>query len=74
MKLMHLFGNQKCDVTDNDDDTNDDADRDMIPMCLPCFAEDTKSRIFGTSFNISIKVRERKWNMTDTLLLHDNTF
>ena len=30
-----LIGNQKCDNTD------DNVDGDMIPVCLPCFASDT---------------------------------
>ena len=32
-----LIGNQKCDTVDDND-----ADRDMIPMCLPCLAGDTE--------------------------------
>ena len=32
-----LIGNQKCDTVDDND-----ADGDMIPMCPPCFAGNTK--------------------------------
>ena len=34
--------NQKCGNADDDEDTADDADGDMIPMCRQCFADDTK--------------------------------
>ena len=35
-----LSGNEKCDKDTNG--TDDDTDGQMIPMCLPCYAGDTK--------------------------------
>ena len=32
----------KCDNADDDGDDADDDDEVMIPMCRPCFADDTK--------------------------------
>ena len=37
------IGNQKCDNADEDDANDYAEDNDMIPMCRPCFAGDTKS-------------------------------
>ena len=38
-----LFRIPNCDAMDNDADMDhtDDADGDIISMCLPCFADDT---------------------------------
>ena len=34
--------NQKCDAADGND-INDSDDRDMIPVCMPCFTGDAKT-------------------------------
>ena len=36
-----LIGKQKCNNADDELDNDDDGD--IIPMCRPCFAGDTKS-------------------------------
>ena len=50
---MLSIGNQKCDNVD-------DADADMIPLCQPCFAGDTKrSYLRVESLKISSSPVER---------------
>ena len=36
---------QKCDAADEDIKENDNVDKDMIPLGLPCFAGDTQTNI-----------------------------
>ena len=44
------FGNQKCDSTDDDDDTTGV----MIPMCHPCFAGDTTIKLYCINQDVRI--------------------